>query len=258
MAQALRLPHASIWLVDGETLRPAAVHGIPLPDTVVRDAGAVAALRAGGNGLRSADFNPHGGYAAVLAPLGALLVVPLTYGGEFVGVLCLPPRGPGEDFSPADRRLLCDLARQAGVVVHAVQLTAGLQASREELRRSRERLVASQEEERRRIQRDLHDGLGPTLASMRLRLEACLDVAEGGPPALVRELERLDALVGQATAEIRRLVYDLRPPVLDQLGLVPALRQHVERFGREAGVEAHFAADPDLGPVFNGHVRARG
>jgi signal transduction histidine kinase len=176
----------------------------------------------------------------------AALRVPLIYHNLAVGELLLAPRAPGESFTPADRRLVEDLARQVGVAAHAVRLTAELQASLVELRRSRERLVLAQDGERRRIQRDLHDGLGPTLASMRLRLEACLDMAVGTSAGLVAELERLDELVGQATADIRRLVHDLRPPVLDQLGLLAALRQHVDRFERETAIAMSLHAAEDL------------
>jgi signal transduction histidine kinase len=172
-----------------------------------------------------------------------LYVFPLTYQGETVGQLLLAPRAPGESFSPADQRLLRDLARQAGASVHAVQLSAALQARMAELRRARERLVTAQEEERRRIQRDLHDGLGPVLASMRFRLEACLAQAPDDAPGLVEDLERLDALVGQASTDIRRLVHDLRPPALDQVGLVSALRQHVERVRRETALDVRFEAE---------------
>lgn len=157
----------------------------------------------------------------------------------------MTPRGPGEGFSPADRQLLRDLATQSGAAVHAVQLAMALRASLEDLKRSRERLVAAQEEERRRVQRDLHDGLGPALASMRLRLEACLEEAQEETP-LADDLERLYELVGQATGDIRRLVYDLRPPILDQLGILPALRQHCERFGRESGIKVRFEAEEGL------------
>jgi signal transduction histidine kinase len=138
------------------------------------------------------------------------------------------------------------LASQSGAAAHEVQLTGALRSSLEDLQRSRERLVEAQEEERRRIQRDLHDGLGPVLASMRLRLEACLDLAERTEVPLSADLERLYELVGQATGDIRRLVYDLRPPVLDQLGLVPAIRQHSERFERESGIKTELATAPEL------------
>src|SRR5205823_13363374 len=83
-------------------------------------------------------------------PTAAPLVLPLVYQGETVGQLMLAPRAPGEPFSPADRRLLDDLAHQAGVAVHAVRLTNDLQ-------RSREQIITAREEERRRLRRDLHD-----------------------------------------------------------------------------------------------------
>ena len=77
---------------------------------------------------------------------------------------CCWRRAPGEQLGPADRRLLDDLASQAGVALHAVELTAAL-------RRSRQRLVTTREEERLRMRRDLHDGLGPTLAALPLRID---------------------------------------------------------------------------------------
>ncbi len=246
VAKALRLPHVAIWLVDDDALHLGAVRGEAPPEAVARDAHAVEKLRSAPDGLGLVDLGPSSTYGSILAHSGAALVLPLTHRGELVGALSVAPRGPGEDFSPADRRLLRDLATQSGAAAHAVRLTAALRISLDDLRRSRERLVAAQDEERRRIQRDLHDGLGPVLASMRLRLEACLDETQGTKTPLTSDLERSYELVGQATADVRRLVYDLRPPVLDQLGLVPALRQHCERFGRESGVEIRFEADEGL------------
>jgi signal transduction histidine kinase len=184
----------------------------------------------------------YGDRPATLSP-DQLVAVPLNYQGDEVGRLLIAKRCGAEAFSAADQRLVADLARQGGAAAHTVQLTRELQVSLDEVRRSRERLVTAQEEERRRIQRDLHDGLGPVLASMRLRLEACLDAAQAGPSDLADELERLHELVGQASTDIRRLVYDLRPPALDQLGLVPALRQHTERFSRETGIAVQLSAE---------------
>ncbi|MBA3422950.1 MAG: GAF domain-containing sensor histidine kinase, partial [Rubrobacter sp.] len=192
------------------------------------------------------DLDSSGEYGAVITGGGVGLILPLTHQGEFVGALCLAPRGPSEGFSPADRRLLRDLAIQSSAAAHEVQLTVALRSSLEDLQRSRERLVEAQEEERRRIQRDLHDGLGPVLASMRLRLEACLDLAERTAAPLSGDLERLYELVGEATGDVRRLVYDLRPPVLDQLGLVPAVKQHCERFERETGIKTELATASEL------------
>ena len=97
-----------------------------------------------------------------------------------------------------------------------MQLTADLQ-------RSRERLVLAREEERRRLRRDLHDGLGPRLAALTLRLETARDVLADDPRADAL-LSDLAGRMQEAVADIRRLVYALRPPALDELGLVGALR----------------------------------
>jgi two-component system NarL family sensor kinase len=246
IARALRLPQVAIWLADGDTLRLGAAHGSIPASVTVQDASAVEALRNATDLVHLEDLDPSGEYRDIVAGCGVSLVAALTHQGELVGALCLAPRSPGEDFSPADRRLLRDLATQSGAAAHEVQLTVALRSSLEDLRRSRERLVEAQEEERRRIQRDLHDGLGPVLASMRLRLEACLDLAEKTAPPLSGDLERLYELVGEATGDVRRLVHDLRPPVLDQLGLVPAIRQHCERFERETGIKTGLVTASEL------------
>ena len=152
------------------------------------------------------------------APKGEPLILPLVYQRETVGHLIVASRAPGEIFSPADVRLLEDLARQVEVAVHAVRLTLDLQ-------HSRERLVTTREEERRRLRRDLHDGLGPTLGYLTLGLDtACRLFAQDpkGAEALLRELK---AQTQEAISEVRRLVYGLRPPALDDLGLIPAIRQ---------------------------------
>ncbi|HEX2741045.1 MAG TPA: GAF domain-containing sensor histidine kinase, partial [Rubrobacter sp.] len=166
--------------------------------------------------------------AAYGSPTSEPEALPLVYQREEIGRLVLSPRAPGERFSDADRILLEDLARQAEVAVHAVRLTADLQ-------HSRERLVATREEERRRLRRDLHDGLGAQLAGLNVQAGTLRRLIPHDPDAadeLVVELR--DELRG-AIADIRRLVYDLRPPALDDLGLVEALRQLAERYGSKDG-----------------------
>ena len=155
------------------------------------------------------------------------LRLPLMYQREPVGELLLGSRAAGEAFSAADRRLLDDLARQAGVAVHAVRLTGDLQ-------QSRMRLVSAREEERRRLRRDLHDGLGPELASMTLQTEAAREYLTSDPTRSDALLADLTAQLQAATAEIRRLVYELRPPALDDLGLAAALRTLAARYDHEA------------------------
>ena len=166
--------------------------------------------------------------AAFGAPTAEPEVLPLVYQREEIGRLVLSTRAPGEAFSEADRGLLEDLARQAEVAVHAVRLTADLQ-------RSRGRLVATREEERRRLRRDLHDGLGAQLAGLNVQAGTIRRLIPSDPGAADELVMELREELRAAIADIRRLVYDLRPPALDDLGLVAALRQLAERYDSKDG-----------------------
>jgi len=166
---------------------------------------------------------------------------PLTYQQEPMGELLIAPRTPGEQFNPSDRRLLQDLSRQAGTAVHAVRLTA-------DLRRARERLVMAREEERRRLRRDLHDGLGPQLASQALTIDAARSLMERDPQAADRLLVDLKLQSQAAVADVRRLVDGLRPPSLDDLGLVGALRAAVSTLAH-TGLDVEIAAVRPLPPL---------
>jgi signal transduction histidine kinase len=152
-------------------------------------------------------------------PTDAQVALPLVYQRETVGELRVSQRAPDEPLSKADWHLLEDIAHQAGIAVHATRLTADLQ-------RSRARLVTAREEERRRMRRDLHDGLGPALAGMTLKVGAIRNVLTANVPAADRMLTELSGEIESAIADVRRLVYALRPPALDELGLVAALRAH--------------------------------
>lgn len=159
-----------------------------------------------------------------------LLHLPLSYQGELIGELVLAPRGPGESFTPADRALLSDLARQAGVAAHAVRLTTDLQRLTGELQQSRTELVTAREEERRRLRRDLHDGLGSQLSSVTFQLDAACNLLAHDPQAVRTLLIELKGQMQTSIADIRRLVYNLRPPILDEWGLVAALREQVVQY----------------------------
>jgi signal transduction histidine kinase len=171
-------------------------------------------------------------------PPSELIHLPLTYQSERVGELTLAPRAPEESFSPADRNLLNIIAGQAGIAAHNIRLTKDLQ-------RSREKLVTAQEEERRRLRRDLHDGVGPTLASLSQRIDTAADLVTSEPQASVELLKELKGQVKNTVAEIRRLVYALRPPVLDEFGLVTAIREHIAQYTGPNGLQITFdVTDP--------------
>jgi signal transduction histidine kinase len=160
------------------------------------------------------------------SPRGQPETLPLVYQRDEIGRLVLSPRAPGEGFSDSDRSLLEDLARQAEVAVHGVRLTTDLQ-------HSRERLVATREEERRRLRRDLHDGLGAQLAGLNVQAGTLRRLIARDPDAADELVVELREELRGAIADIRRLVYELRPPALDDLGLVEALRRLAERHSSE-------------------------
>jgi signal transduction histidine kinase len=166
--------------------------------------------------------------------------LPITYRGEPVGRLVLPARGVRSRLSPRDEQLLGDLVRQAATAARSSRLAAELQASRG-------RLVLAREEERRRIRRDLHDGLGPALGGVVFQLESARLLVDRDPAQAKQQLATTTTLVQDVVADVRRLVHDLRPPALDDRGLVGALAQQAERMS--AGGPATTVVAEELGTL---------
>jgi signal transduction histidine kinase len=179
-------------------------------------------------------------------PTGESVHIPLLYQTEQLGKLLVAPRSPGDVFGPVDRRLLEDLARQAGVAVYAVRLTINLQRLASDLQSSRALLVTTREEERRRLRRDLHDGLGSVLASLNLQAGAISALLLRDRAAAETLLEEQQHAIRTAIADIRRLVYTLRPPSLDELGLLGALRERAAHYTLSTGVLADEEHTPGL------------
>jgi signal transduction histidine kinase len=182
------------------------------------------------------------------AQVSAQTVLPLVYQHQRIGALILGQRTPSEPFTDHELRLLNDLAHHISIATHAVRLTRDLQISRE-------RIVTAREEERRRLQRDLHDGLGPTLASLAMQLDAARALIADDPAtsnALLTEVkDELQATVGS----VRRLVYQLRPPALDQFGLAATLREQLLQRDQRSGVRLSFEI-PDTLPALPAAVEA--
>jgi signal transduction histidine kinase len=165
------------------------------------------------------------------------VAIPLTHGGDNVGRLLVGQRDNRESLTRPEQRLLEDLGRLVAVATHAALLDRAL-------RRSLDRLVLAREEERLRLRRDLHDGLGPALAGVALGVEAArnmMDTDRRGADQLLSQLKR--ETLG-CVGDVRRIVDNLRPPALDELGLTAALtafadrlsnRDHTQRVHVEAG-----------------------
>ncbi|PKH44330.1 Histidine kinase-, DNA gyrase B-, and HSP90-like ATPase [Nocardioides alpinus] len=180
--------------------------------------------------------------AAIGSPSAAPATIDLAVGGATLGRLQVEVDTGHDPFGPGDRRLLEDIGSQVGALVQAV-------VSNRELQQSRQRLVSTREEERRRLRRDLHDGLGPSLATLAMRLESATDLIRDDPERAADLVARLSDQAREDIVEVRRLVEGLRPPALDQLGLVSALRhraaEHASGSG-SLGVPWSVEADDDL------------
>ncbi|MCB9455140.1 MAG: sensor histidine kinase [Anaerolineaceae bacterium] len=143
--------------------------------------------------------------------------IPLIYSNETVGDLLVAQRGPHEQFNQHEQILLSAIAALTATTVRAVQMW-------DELQHSRQRIVTTREEERRRLRRDLHDGMGPALAGLTLKIDAALDLITQDQQISITLLGEVKRQAQQLVADIRRVVHDLRPPALDELGLTEALR----------------------------------
>lgn len=230
IAAAFKLPYVALAVPGIEAVRqpPSGLAG----SSRLREQPAEASIpgnhgRGDGGGLaRSSEPLAAWGHP----PAYPLVRLPLMHQGQAVGELLLAPRSPGENFSLVDRRLLDDLARQAGTALFAAQQTWQAQRLAEDLQRSRERLVTAREEERRRLRRDLHDGLGPVLASLTLKVDAARDELAYDAASAAEMLADLKGDIQAAVGDVRRLAYDLRPPALDDLGLAASLCLLAERY----------------------------
>ncbi|XID94883.1 sensor histidine kinase [Paenibacillaceae bacterium WGS1546] len=163
--------------------------------------------------------------------------IPLSWEGEKVGSLALPGRESLDRLSRENAELLRLLISQISFALHSARLA-------EQLKESKERLVYAREEERRRLRRDLHDGLGAQLASVLLKSDVIADLAEKDA-SLHRQIAGIQEGIEEAIKDIRTLVYALRPPVLDEFGLPFALKELAARFSA-GGKEVQLALPESL------------
>jgi len=185
----------------------------------------------------------RGGIVAKSGTPSPLVVsLPLAYAGQSVGTLDVSPRAGERELTGRDRSALEVVAVIVAVAVRAVDLTANLQASRE-------RIVVAREEERRRLRRDLHDGLGPALTGMSLAADAAENLLGGGHVEVGELIRSLRRDTRTTLSELRRVVDALRPAALDELGLVDALSQHASLLTRHSdgsALDVRVSAPADL------------
>jgi signal transduction histidine kinase len=179
---------------------------------------------------------PDGVVAVSGTVADATETTPLVTGADRVGDLVVALPADQLRLPPATRAVLGLVAPPLAQAMHAVRLG-------EQLQESRRRVVTVLEEERRRVRRDLHDGLGPTLTGIAYSADAAANLAGADPDAAVRLLRELRADAGEAIAEVRRIVYGLRPRALDELGLVGAVRQRVEHLHATGGQALRVTVD---------------
>jgi signal transduction histidine kinase len=154
---------------------------------------------------------------------------PVRHRGDFLGALSVTKK-PGNAVTATEERLVQDLAAQAGLVMRNVALTELLMDNIEQLRASRQRLVAAQDDERRKIERNLHDGAQQQLVAVAVKLRMLKQLMDRDPAKAVPLAEDLETQVMSALQDLRDLARGIYPPLLADQGLVVALKSQADRF----------------------------
>jgi signal transduction histidine kinase len=161
---------------------------------------------------------------------------PITHSGELLGLIVVERTSEADQFTQEDERILTELARQVGLTLHNVRLDSALQASLDEVRRqaealqaSRARIVAAADAERRRIERNLHDGAQQHLVALAVKVRLARQLGERDPAKANVLLEELGGDLEDALQELRDLAHGIYPPLLADKGLAEALASAARR-----------------------------
>jgi signal transduction histidine kinase len=260
LRKTLTLTSAEIYTGTGEVLELAAsVPDIPKRSVNVSGDERAVIARAGVSGNAWASVWIPGIVANRSS--GPLRVAPISHAGELLGIIVISRVEGAVGFREEDDRVLTDLARQVGLAMHNAQLDTALQSSLDELRRqadelraSRARVVASGDAERRRVERNLHDGAQQHLVALAINLRLAKDVVAEDPVAAMEMLDELGVAVQDTIKELRELAHGIYPPLLVDSGLPEALRAvanrsplHVDldtegigRYGRDVEAALYF------------------
>ncbi|HJP66107.1 MAG TPA: GAF domain-containing sensor histidine kinase, partial [Actinomycetota bacterium] len=162
---------------------------------------------------------------------------PVIHHGELLGALTLT-KAAGDRLTPAEEKLASDLASQAGLVLRNVRLTEELLARLDELRASRQRLVAAQDEERRRLERNIHDWAQQQLVALAVKLHLSRQLGQRDPAKAAELLEQVEGEITAALEDLRDLARGIYPPLLADQGLVAALDAQARKSAIPVSVEA--------------------
>jgi PAS domain S-box-containing protein len=193
-----------------------------------------------GQSLRLGDVREDERYVPLHGRVRSELCVPLRAGDEIIGVINLEARRLGA-YTEADQRLLETVAVPIAVAIQDARLYEQVSAGRQRLRALSQRLLTAQEAERKRIAGELHDEVGQALTAVILNLQAVQRKLDSSMATLLHECI---SVVQSALQQVRSLSLDLRPAVLDDLGLVQAIQWYINRQSQRAGFAATFKADP--------------
>jgi signal transduction histidine kinase len=163
-----------------------------------------------------------------LPNIEANLVVPVRHRGEFLGALSLT-KPAGEHLTPAEEHLTKDLAAGAGLVLRNVRLTEELLKQVEEVQASRARIVTAQDEERRRLERNIHDGAQQQLVALAVKIRLARSLAAKDPAKASELLDQTETEAAQALDDLRDLARGIYPPLLADQGLAAALRAQARK-----------------------------
>jgi signal transduction histidine kinase len=172
---------------------------------------------------------------------GHTMAMPLTSHGQVIGSLVLCTLYDATPFSLRDVALAQAIAAQLSVAIENATLYEEVEQSGKLRGELLHRVVSAQEAERQRIARELHDGTGQTLTALGLGLAAAADRIDSEPAAVRRQLIDMKQMNAQVLQEVHNVIADLRPSVLDNLGLLPALRGHIRAFEERTGIQTKLA-----------------
>lgn len=185
-----------------------------------------------------ADGNPEAITQASTTAGGHTMAMPLTATGQVIGSLVFCTLYDAPPFSLRDVALARAVAAQLSIALENARLYDEVQQSDRLRGELLHRAVTAQEAERQRIARELHDGTGQTLTALGLSLAAAAERVESDPDTVRRQLVELKQMNAQVLQEVHNVIADLRPSVLDNLGLVPALRSHINTFEQRTGIQS--------------------